>query len=305
MIHPSSLGATLYVPADRNDLLQIAAGTKYPGLRSVIFCVEDAVAEGSVPAALENLERLFLNLTWANEANMDRPAVYVRPRNPAMLARITAMPGVEFIEGFVLPKVTADSLPAYMSAIVAEHHSIMPTIETREAFDQVCMHALRSELIRIRERVIVVRIGGNDLLQTLGARRSKTRTIYEGPLAGVISNLISTFKPYGFAMSSPVFDSFASLALLQEEVEIDLEHGLFTKAAIHPLQIETIHSAYKVNIEDLLAARAILDMSAPAVFSRGGFLMEPATHTRWAENTIIRAESFGTQNAPAKIRSAR
>lgn len=305
MIHPSRLGATLYVPADRNDLLQIAAGAKYPGLRSVIFCVEDAVAEGSVPAALENLERLFANLACTNQANSDRPAVFVRPRHPSMLARITAMPGAEYIEGFVLPKVTAQSIPAYMSAIVAEHHSIMPTIETREAFDQVSMRALRSELIKIRERVVVIRIGGNDLLQTLGARRSKNRTIYEGPLAGVISSLISTFMPHGFAMSSPVFDSFCNLELLREEIEMDLDHGLFTKAAIHPLQIEAIHMSYKVSVEDLLAARAILDLSAPAVFSRGGFLMEPATHTRWAENTIIRAESFGTQNAPAKMLSAR
>lgn len=305
MIHPSSLGATLYVPADRNDLLQIAAGAKYPGLRSVIFCVEDAVAEGAVPTALQNLERLLASLACANETHTNRPAVFVRPRHAAMLARITAMHGAECIDGFVLPKVTADSLPAYMSAIVAEHHSIMPTIETHEAFDHVSMRSLRSELIKIRKRVAVIRIGGNDLLQTLGVRRSKTRTIYEGPLASVISNLISIFMPHGFAMSSPVFDSFGNLALLHEEIEMDLDHGLFTKAAIHPLQLETIHTAYKVSVEDLLAARAILDLSAPAVFSRGGTLMEPATHTRWAENTIIRAESFGTQNAPAKILSAR
>lgn len=304
MIHPTSLGATLYVPADRNDLQQIAAGKKYPGLRSVIFCVEDAVAEGAVPAALENLQRLFSYLVRSGKENADRPAVFVRPRHPAMLAQITAMHGADAIDGFVLPKVTADSIPAYLSAIVAEHHSIMPTIETREAFDHPSMRALRSELIKIRERVIAIRIGGNDLLQTMGARRSKSRTIYEGPLAGVISNLISTFIPYGFAMSSPVCDNFCNLELLREEIEMDLDHGLFTKAAIHPLQIETIHAAYKVSVEDLLAARAILDLDAPAVFSIGGSLMEPATHTRWAENTIVRANSFGMESAPTMMLSA-
>ena len=39
------LGASLYVPATRDDLPAIAAGRKFPQLRSVIFCLEDAIRE--------------------------------------------------------------------------------------------------------------------------------------------------------------------------------------------------------------------------------------------------------------------
>ena len=50
------LGASLYVPATRADLTAIGNHVKYPGLRSVIFCTEDAIRPDDVPRALNNLE---------------------------------------------------------------------------------------------------------------------------------------------------------------------------------------------------------------------------------------------------------
>lgn len=304
MIQPASLGATLYVPADRTDLLQIATGGKYPHLRSVIFCLEDAVSEASVPTALENLCLLATQLAGMGEAAQTRPIILVRPRHAAMLRVITSMAGADQIAGFVLPKITAETLDEYLDALQSDQHCIMPTIETREAFDSEAMKALRSKLLPIKDRVALVRIGGNDLLRTIGGRRSKNRTIYDGPMSSVIANLVTIFVPYGFALSAAVCDNFVDLDLLQEEVELDIDHGLFTKSAIHPNQIDPIHNLYKVSTEELVSARAILDSKAPAVFSINGTMMEPATHTDWAKNIITRSEIFGTISVSAKILSS-
>ena len=67
------LGASLYVPASRNDLVAIANRTKYPQLRSVIFCTEDSLKEKDVPAALDNLAETLRVL----EAN-DRLLRFIR-----------------------------------------------------------------------------------------------------------------------------------------------------------------------------------------------------------------------------------
>lgn len=300
MIQPASLGATLYVPADRTDLLQIALGGKYPELRSVIFCLEDAVSETRIPVALANLQALLDGLKASGSVWIDRPTLFVRPRHAAMLRVIAGMSGVEAVAGFVLPKVTADSLDDYVRVLPSDRHCIMPTIETREAFDPDAMRALRSKLLLIQSRVLVIRIGGNDLLRTIGARRSHLRTIYQGPVGAVIASLVTTFVPYGFSMSSAVCDCFDDADLLREEVEIDLDHGLWTKSAIHPRQVSLIHDLYRVSVEDLSTARAIIDVKAPAVFSINGSLIEPATHTAWANNILLRSEIFGILNVPPK-----
>jgi hypothetical protein len=44
MLDAYRLGGSLYVPATHRDVLNIANGLKWPELRSVIFCTEDAIA---------------------------------------------------------------------------------------------------------------------------------------------------------------------------------------------------------------------------------------------------------------------
>ena len=56
---PWDLGATLYMPATRSDLVEVVLDGKIPGLRSLVVCLEDAVSEHDVPLALQNLS-LFL-----------------------------------------------------------------------------------------------------------------------------------------------------------------------------------------------------------------------------------------------------
>jgi citrate lyase beta subunit len=289
----TSLGATLYLPATRTDLAPIASGARYSELRSAVLCLEDAVAADDLPVALANLAALLRTLPPSGG-----PRLFVRPRDPALLARILQLPNIERIEGFVIPKATADTLPAYLRELQGAAHVLMPTLETREMFDPAEVRRLRDQLLAIQKQILAIRIGGNDLLQQIGARRSAERTIYEGPLAGTVTALVAAFAPFGFALSAPVLEHFTQQDLLRREVERDVEHGLLTKTAIHPEQIAVIQDGYRVSGGELAEARAVLAADSPAVFALGGSMCEPATHRRWAQSVMRRAECFGIRHDP-------
>ncbi len=286
----AALGATLYVPATRTDLAAVLWGGRVPDLRSAVLCLEDSVRTDRIDEALDRLAEL---LDVLPAAPATRPYVFVRPREPAMLDAILSLSGAEALDGFVLPKATVDTLPAWLERLTHTHHAILPTLETRETFDPVDVRRLRDALSPIQSRVPCVRIGGNDLLQLLGARRSTHRTIYDGPLGPLIASLVGAFAPQGFALSAPVVEGWGDSDLLLAEVERDLEHGMITKTAIHPAQVGPIQSAYAVSAADHGAAQSILCGDAAAVYARGRVMQEPATHRAWAVATLDRAKAFG------------
>lgn len=294
IVKATSLGATMYMPALREDIVDAAMGRTVPGLRSLVICLEDAVNDSDVPAALTQLRRTLQQLRNAGERSV---AVFIRPRNPEMLARLSTYRGIESVDGYVLPKVTPNSFPVWMEALRTDGHQIMPTIETAEAFDQSEMRRLRDQMLAVADRVLAIRIGGNDLLATLGARRSRSRTVHEGPLGTVIAMLAGTFIPYGFAMSSPVLEVVSDPDLLRREVEQDLEQGLLTKTAIHPMQVGIIQDMYRVDEDDYADATAILDAEARAVFKSHGAMCEPQTHRAWAKQIIERFSIYGLKAA--------
>lgn len=289
----ASLGATLYMPCTRDDAIERLYGSgAVKGLRSAVLCLEDSILDREIPLALHNLAATLRRLPpW--DASSNDPRVFVRPRDLGMMDRILRMPGIDRIDGFVIPKAHADNIPAYLSLPLHDRHRLMPTLETREALDPFEMRRLRDQLLGVQDRILALRIGGNDLLNAMGLRRPPGRTAYDGPLGPVIGSLVATFLPWGFAMSAPVFERFADVALLREEVARDIEHGLVTKSAIHPDQIAVIQGAFAVPRHQIEEAQHILDPDGPAVFSRDGVMCEPATHRAWAERLLVRASAFG------------
>jgi citrate lyase beta subunit len=286
----TELGASLYIPATRADLSRIARGEKLSEVRSLIFCTEDAIRADELPLAL-------CNLAAALPALRPAPAQmrFVRTRDPEVMRRVLALPGCAHLDGFVLPKTTPSVLADYLRLLAGSDYLIMPTLETREVFDEREMAALCRFMDRpgIHERILALRIGGNDLLSLLGMRRPRGRTLYETPLDLVISRLVTIFKPSGFNLSAPVFEYLEDKATLQREVEEDLAHGLVGKTAIHPSQVPLIHDCYRVHADDLEMARQILHWNAPAVFRMHDSMCEPATHGNWARRLHLAASCYG------------
>ncbi|GGO20334.1 HpcH/HpaI aldolase/citrate lyase family protein [Deinococcus humi] len=291
-LNPWRLGASLYTPATRTDLLALGTG-RYGTLTSLIYCTEDAVLEADLPLALDNLART-LPLLPPPEVG---PLRLIRVRNPAVLAQVLTL-DLRGISAVVLPKIHAGNLGAYLQVLddsAWPHLPLLLTLETPEALSEVHMTQLRDLILEggHSPRVAALRIGGNDLMQALGVRRKPGRTLYEGPLERVIGMLLGVFKPHGFALSSPVYEVFGDLPTLARELEQDLDYGLCGKTIIHPAQLGTVLDAYRVVEADLLEAQAILAPDAPAVFQMNGRMCEPATHSRWASDILSRAGLYG------------
>lgn len=292
------LGASLYVPATRDELPAIANLQKYPFLRSVIFCTEDAVRPEELPVALRNIQTLLHRL---DQVDLLR---FVRVRSPGVLRTVLAMDGADQLSGFVFPKITRRNVAQYLDLLPRGHaFDLMLTLETTDVFDTAEMIVLRNLLVRhpCRERIVSLRIGGNDLFNLLGMRRPHRTTVYHTPLGPTISSLVTTFRPYGFNLTAPVFEYLDRPALLSREVQRDLAHGLFGKTAIHPRQVPAIEKHYRVRSSEVDMAERILDESAPAVFRSHGAMCEPATHRAWAVQVLERARLYGVVE-PAKRR---
>lgn len=292
MHQPMRLGASLYVPATRFDIEAIVNGRRFGRLRSVILCAEDAIADGDVDLALDNLAQALPRLEPSSTA------CFLRVRNVDFLCRMLDMPGVERLDGFVLPKVNRRTFPAYAGLFSAyDRFSLMPTLETVEVFDVRQMIRFRRQLDAspLRPRILALRIGGNDLLNILGVRREPGATIYDTPLSTVISQLIQAFRPAGFALASPVFDQLDARDVLSREAARDAAYGLLGKAAVHPSQIPVIEASYAVRFEELAMARAVLEPSAAPVFRFQGCMCEPKTQRTWALAILERSKLFGIQ----------
>jgi citrate lyase beta subunit len=290
---PWRLGAPLYMPGNRRDIIEIANGDKYPMLRSMIFCTEDAVSTIDVDSCLRHLGLCLQGFKESSHRYR-----FIRARNPEILARLLALPHIEKIDGFVLPKFTENVFHAYFDQLKDTPFKVMPTLETQDVFDTSAMTELRQALLQddITKRIITLRIGGNDLMNLLGLRRTKYCTLYDTPLGNVISQLVTTFKPYGFSLSAPVFEYLNDAITLQKEISLDLAHGLIGKTAIHPTQVPLIESAYAVDNEDYEMAHALCEQAAPAVFRMHDAMCEVATHQQWAENILNRQHCYGLNN---------
>ncbi len=291
-----SMGASLYLPANHKHLMDIANGERLGHTRSLIFCTEDAVADADLSWALFNLSVVLANMKA--ETTTER---FVRVRNPEVLTRVLAMPGVEKLTGFVIPKCTRHNFDAYFKQVRGTDHMLMPTLETADVFNDEDMRLFREALEApgVRSRILALRIGGNDLLALLGLRRPRNMTIYRTPLGPVIARLVTTFRPYGFVLTAPVFEHLDLPELLDQEVAEDMAYGMVGKTAIHPSQIALIEQHYRVKARDLEAARAILDVDSPAVFKMHNSMCEVATHRAWAQRMVEQSNVFGAHQNDA------
>ena len=300
VISPFALGATLYMPATRSDLLDIVFGVRLPNLRSLVVCLEDAVADIDVEAALANLKALLSAIDARGGRLQNRPLMFVRPRDTMMAAVLNDWPLMRHADGFVVPKLTLGNLNAWERAATNPDLLLMFTLETAEVFNPGAMAELSQALKSgLRQRIIALRIGGNDLMSCLGLRRNPATTLYQTPMGYVIPMLAGIMGAQGFALTAPVFEQLATPDLLREELELDIAHGLVGKTAIHPSQISVIQDALRVSPEDFKAANMILNAEAPAVFKHNDAMCEPATHARWAANILERAKWHGLKPAAA------
>lgn len=177
----SVFNPTLYTPATTPVEKQLAlVNGEHPGIWRTVLCTEDSVAEGDVAEAFENLRAVL-----GAADPVSRVAAYVRVRDVGMLGRVLEIPGVERLQGFVVPKADPGSLPGYVDLLAGTGFTVMPILESHRMFDGGYRSALLHVALAYRARIECVRIGANDLMGHLGIRRSTTQfTIYDTPVGG-------------------------------------------------------------------------------------------------------------------------
>jgi citrate lyase beta subunit len=292
-IDAAELGGTLFVPSTHKHLQVIARGEKFPALRSVVFDTEDGIADDALDAGLEVISKMLENIGDTG------PLRFIRPRNPEVFKTLLKLPGIDKIDGFVLPKFGLENADQYLQTV--GNHRFMPSIEGEELFDVAKLIRLRDILHAYKEQIILVRFGAEDMMRQLGLRRDCKTMLYDmcAP-SQVIANILMTFKPHGFDVSAPVYRCYQDAEGFEAEVRRDLLEGLISKTIIHPNQIEPIERLYRVGEQDVEEARKLLE-SDEAVFSQNGTMAELKTQRVWAKDLLVRAKSYGVFRFDRKI----
>ena len=280
------LGASLYCPASRDNLLEFANSSRY---RSIVLCTEDALHEHQLSGALNHIRALLPLLRPSSSLR------FIRPRSVHVLKKLLRMPEIGNIDGFVLPKFDLANAEAYRQAL--QHHayfSVMPIVETAIAFNQQELHRLRDKLDSFPCPILCLRIGGNDLLNLLAMKRPRHLAIHETPVRQALDHCMAVFKPYGYRLAAPAYDYIdLDETVLRRELATELAYGLYAKTAIHPRQVAFIERAYRVPRDDFEMASKILQPGVAAVFEYQGQMCEPATQAQWAKEILLRAASYG------------
>ncbi|WP_299057855.1 HpcH/HpaI aldolase/citrate lyase family protein [uncultured Nocardioides sp.] len=216
-----ALGATLYIPATRPDLAADVVRVRGLGAGSVVLCLEDAIPDGAVGEALENVEGALAVLA----GKQDLPLVFVRVRDADQVGLVTAMAAAHprVLDGFVLPKFGVGCGPGYLDAVAAGEQRLgrrllaMPVVETARvvhAETRVAeLVAIRELLAGHRDRVLAVRIGATDMGSAFALRRPPDLTVYDVRLvAAAIGDVVNVLgRPeVGHAVSGPVWEYFTS-----------------------------------------------------------------------------------------------
>jgi citrate lyase beta subunit len=217
-----ALGATLYVPATKEDLAGAVRRQAAAGAKSMVIDLEDAIPDASVESALTSTQLTLRDLYDDPPESL----VFVRVRSPEHIRQLVDAlgPSIGIVSGFVLPKFSVAAGQEYLLAVSeADEKSeyplyAMPVLETprvlyRESRDAELV-GIRELLEKHRERVLTVRIGATDLCGLFGIRRDRDLSIYD---VGVAADLIAQVVNHlgrsdgtGYAITGPVWEYFAN-----------------------------------------------------------------------------------------------
>ena len=313
-MHPLaySVGGLLYAPADNPHVAGHILRGDWPCLTALCLCLEDSVRDGGLAAAQEQLKCTLEALRGA-----DTPLLFVRVRTPEHLKAVHEQLGAaeELLTGYVFPKFDLGNAQAFLLTLEALNArrdrplQCMPILESlgiaRADTRRRQLRALRDLLDGHRERIVNVRVGGNDFCNLYGLRRGVDQSIYDlGVVRDILVDIVNLFSD-GYVVSGPVWEYYGAPGGawevgLRRELKLDLANGFLGKTAIHPSQLPVIFDALKVSEGDAADARAILGRGANerAVFGgAGGRMNEVKCHGRWAEGILRRAEVYGVREA--------
>ncbi|MCC3279940.1 HpcH/HpaI aldolase/citrate lyase family protein [Arthrobacter sp. zg-Y40] len=229
----TALGATLYCPGTRPDLVKDVRKQAARGVLSMVLCLEDSIADADVPAAETNVVGALVQLERESRSGGAADLMlFVRVRTPEQLLSLAERAGtaLDVLTGFVIPKFenTTGSAQRFLDALHTVNAAreaavpgtrplrIMPILES-----PLMIHAetrthtltgIQDVLQANRADVLAVRIGATDMSSAYGLRRSRDLTIYDVKVvSAVIGDIVNILgRPDGFIISGPVWEHYGS-----------------------------------------------------------------------------------------------
>jgi citrate lyase beta subunit len=218
----TALGATLYSPATRPGLAADIRKRAASGVVSMVLCLEDSISDAEVPGAEENLLRQLAQLD--SDGDSELPLLFIRVRVPEQITGLTGRlgPALRLLAGYVLPKFTAASGPAFLEALTdaevmcGRRLLTMPVLESPELLHletrAEALAATAAVLDKHRDRIPAVRLGVTDFCSTYGLRRPPDLTAYDVQIvASAIGDVVNVFgraDGTGYTVTGPVWEYF-------------------------------------------------------------------------------------------------
>lgn len=312
-----SVGALLYCPANRRTIVDSIINNRFGTKYSLAMCLEDTIRDDCVAEAEHILTDSLRRLDAQSQLKkFYLPKLFVRVRNVRQIGRLHKSFGesARLVTGFILPKFSLENADGYIQELIRINETSDSPVYTMPIFESPSMidlrhryeilYTLKDKLDQIEDRVLNIRVGGNDLCHAFGFRRHDDESIHQiRPVANIFSDIITVYG-MDYVVSGPVWEYYNSPDWekgLYHEIADDRLCGFAGKTVIHPSQIAVVNEAYKVSKKDHQDAAAILnwDRSSHSLVagSAGKERMnEYKTHSRWALRTMLLAEHYGVKN---------
>lgn len=241
----------------------------------------------------------------------------MRVRNARQIGRLYKAFGesIRLVTGFILPKFSLENADTYIQEILRANELAsqplytMPIFESPSIIDlryrTEILYTLKEKLDQIEDKVLNIRVGGNDLCHAFGYRRHDDESIHQiRPIADIFSDIITVYGR-DYVVSGPVWEYYHSSNWergLYHEIADDKLCGFIGKTVIYPTQISIVNEAYKVSEHDYQDAAAILNWDKSSHSLVAGSVSkermnEYKTHSNWALRTLLTAKYFGVKKA--------
>jgi len=223
-----ALGATMYMPAIRENIAKDFINFKHPALKSCVLCMEDAIDDSDEKKAWENLFLVLkeLETSISNKLidSQSLPMIFIRIRDLKSFERlIKKYKKLSLICGFVFPKFDSNNSEKYLN-VLSQVNSIsdkkfygLPILESSQIIYKESrvseLVAIKNILDRYKDIVLNIRIGAADLSGLYSLRREFAQTIYDiAVINNCIADIINMFlrADSEYVVSGPVWEYFRS-----------------------------------------------------------------------------------------------
>lgn len=313
-----SVGALLYCPANRKTIVDSITRQRFGTKYSLALCLEDTIRDDCVAEAEHILTNSLYQLAKRTEQEIFYlPKIFVRVRNARQIGRLCKAFGesIRLVTGFILPKFSLENADTYIQEILRANELASQPLYTMPIFESPTiidlryrteiLYTLKEKLDQIEDKVLNIRVGGNDLCHAFGYRRHDDESIHQiRPIADIFSDIITVYGR-DYVVSGPVWEYYHSSNWergLYHEIADDKLCGFIGKTVIYPTQISIVNEAYKVSEHDYQDASAILNWDKSSHSLVAGSvnkerMNEYKTHSNWALRTLLTAEYFGVKKA--------